>query len=53
MNDEIFPYEIMNPQDDAELKLYLTIGCPQKLTLKLIWDDESGQDNVTTKVITL
>ena len=21
MNDEIFPYEIMNPQDDAELKL--------------------------------
>ncbi len=29
MNDEIFPYEIMNPQDDAELKLYLTIGCPK------------------------
>lgn len=53
MNDEIFPYEIMNPQDDAELKLYLTIGCPHKLTLKLICDDESGQNNVTTKVITL
>ena len=49
MNDEIFPYEIMNPQDDAELKLYLTIETVPKINpLKLIWDDESGQDNVTT-----
>lgn len=49
----IFPCEMMYPQDYMELEFWETRDCPRKLTLKLIWDDESGQDNVTTKVITL
>lgn len=50
----IFPCEILKPQDYREVKFEAPFaGLSNSLTLKLIWDDESGQDNVTTKVITL
>ena len=53
MEQNIFPCEVMYPQDYMELEFWETRECPRRLTLKLIWDDESGQDNATTKVITL
>lgn len=53
IEENIFPCETMYPQDYMDLQFWETRECPPKLTLKLIWDDESGQNNVTTKVITL
>lgn len=41
---DLFPYELMNPQDYAELTLHLTCGCPSTIKLKYVWDDESGKD---------
>lgn len=51
--DEIFPYELMNPQDYTELTLHLVMGCPQTIKLRYAWDDESGTDNTFEQVLTL
>ena len=53
MNKEIFPYELMNPQDYTELTFHLFYGCPATLRIKYIWDDESGKDNEFEQVLTL
>lgn len=50
---DLFPYELMNPQDYSELILHLTCGCPSTLKLKYIWDDEFGCDNEFEQVLTL
>ena len=53
VNREIFPYELMNPQDNAELVLNVTYGSPSTIKLKYIWDDEFGCDNEFEQVLTL
>ena len=40
--DELFPYELMNPQDYTEVTIQLVVGCPSTIKLKYIWDDEFG-----------
>lgn len=51
--DKLFPYELMNPQDYAELTLHLTCGCPSTIKLKYIWDDEFGDNNKFEQVLTI
>lgn len=50
---DLFPYELMNPQDYAELTLHLTCGCPSTIKLKYIWDDEFGDNNEFEQVLTI
>ena len=49
----LFPYELMNPKDYTELKIFLFEGGASKLTIKFIWDDDSGKDNEFEQVLTL
>lgn len=51
--EDLFPYEFMNPQDNAELAIYLVVGHPHTIKLKYIWDDESGTNNEFDQVLTL
>lgn len=50
---DIFPYELMNPQDYTELTMHLTYGCPSTIKLKYIWDDEFGDNNEFEQVLTI
>lgn len=53
MRRDIFPYELMNPQDYTELTMHLTYGCPSTIKLKYIWDDEFGDNNEFEQVLTI
>lgn len=53
MRRDIFPYELMNPQDYTELTMHLTCGCPSTIELKYIWDDEFGDNNEFEQVLTI
>ena len=53
MRRDIFPYELMNPQDYTELTMHLTCGCPSTIKLKYIWDDEFGDNNEFEQVLTI
>lgn len=51
--DEVFPYELMNPQDYTEINIMLFNNCSPTIKLKYIWDDESGKNNEFEQVLTL
>ena len=51
--DELFPYELMNPQDYTEATIHLAVGCPSTIKLKYIWDDEFGDNNEFEQVLTI
>ena len=51
--DELFPYELMNPQDYTEVTIHLVVGCPSTIKLKYIWDDEYGNNNEFEQVLTI
>ncbi|MFR0763806.1 MAG: hypothetical protein ACLSEC_03865 [Alistipes communis] len=51
--DEVFPYELMNPQDYTEVNIMLFNNCAPTIKLKYIWDDESGKNNEFEQVLTL
>lgn len=51
--DKFFPYELMNPQDYAEVSIVLFRNYPSTIKLKYIWDDESGKDSEFEQVLTL
>lgn len=51
--DELFPYELMNPQDYTEVTIHLVVGCPSTIKLKYIWDDEYGDNNNFEQVLTI
>ena len=51
--DEVFPYELMNPQDYTEVNIMLFNNCAPTIKLKYIWDDESGKNNEFEQALTL
>ena len=51
--DELFPYELMNPQDYTEVTIHLVACCPSTIKLKYIWDDEYGDNNEFEQVLTI
>ena len=50
---ELFPYVLMNPQDNTELTLLITKDSPSTIRLRYIWDDDFGQNNEFEQVLTL
>lgn len=50
---DLFPYELMNPQDNTELTIWITKDSPTTIKLKFIWDDDFKQDNEFEQVLTL
>ena len=50
---ELLPYELMNPQDNTELTLWITKDSPSIIRLRYIWDDDFGQNNEFEQVLTL
>lgn len=53
MRRDIFPYELMNPQDYTEVTIHLVACCPSTIKLKYIWDDEYGDNNEFEQVLTI
>lgn len=53
MRNNLFPYELMNPQDYTELIIYIVKGSPSTIKLKYIWDDDFGRNNEFEQVLTL
>ena len=51
--DEVFPYELMNPQDYTEVNIMLFNNCAPTIKLKYICDDESGKNNEFEQVLAL
>lgn len=50
---ELFPYELMNPQDYTELTIHLVTNHPSTIKLKYTWDDESGENNEFEQILTI
>ena len=50
---DLFPYELMNPQDNTELTIWITKDSASIIKLKFVWDDDFGQNNEFEQVLTL
>lgn len=53
MRNDLFPYELMNPQDYTEVIIWVMKGSPSTIKLKYIWNDDFGQNNEFEQVLTL
>ena len=53
MRNDLFPYELMNPQDYTEVVIWIVKGSPSTIKLKYVWDDDFGQNNEFEQVLTL
>lgn len=53
MRNDLFPYELMNPQDYTEVVIWVVKGNPSTIKLKYVWDDDFGQNNEFEQVLTL
>ena len=53
MRNDLFPYELMNPQDYTEVVIWVVKGSPSTIKLKYVWDDDFGQNNEFEQVLTL
>lgn len=53
MRNDLFPYELMNPQDYTEVIIWVVKGSPSTIKLKYIWNDDFGQNNEYEQVLTL
>ena len=53
MRNDLFPYELMNPQDYTEVIIWVVKGSPSTIKLKYIWDDDFGRNNEFEQVLTL
>ena len=53
MRNDLFPYELMNPQDYTELIICIVKGSPSTIKLKYIWDDDFGRNNEFEQVLIL
>jgi hypothetical protein len=53
MINNLFPYELMNPQDFTEINMALTCGYPSTIKIKYIWDDDYQTNNEFIQIFTL
>jgi len=53
VTNHIFPYEKLLPQESTSLTLTLCTNAPDKIEVKLTWDDEFKKDNESTQILTL
>ncbi|MCX2450028.1 hypothetical protein OQX61_01985 [Pedobacter sp. PLR] len=53
LNQDIFPFELLNPQESTELIMSTSIGSPDKVKIQFIWEDDSSLSNKYEQVLTL
>lgn len=51
--DKILPYELMNPQDCADIRFLIIMDAPPTLKLTYTWDDEYKTGNTYTQILSL
>ncbi|MBC8986654.1 hypothetical protein H9X96_12795 [Pedobacter sp. N36a] len=53
LNQDIFPFELLNPQESTELIISTSIGSPDKVKIQFIWEDDSSLSNKYEQVLTM
>lgn len=53
LNQDIFPFELLNPQESTELTMFVFVGSPDKIKIQFIWEDDSNMLNKYEQVLTL
>lgn len=52
-NEDIFPYEFINPQDSTELNALIIKDNVSTVKIQLTWDDEYQSENIQEQILTL
>lgn len=47
------PYDVINPQSYRDEFFTLCMGCPDTISVKIIWDDEFGENRTVSLVVPL
>lgn len=50
---EKFPFDLLNPQENTEIRLRLTNASPDTIKIFLFWDDEFGKNRKHEQILTL
>lgn len=53
LNQDIFPFALLNPQESTVLRLTTYMGSPDTLRIRLTWDDDHDKDNMFEQILTL
>lgn len=53
VNNEIFPFEFLNPQDGTEIIFHVHMDSPDKIKVKFFWDDSFKKDNEFIQVFSI
>ena len=50
---EKFPFALLNPKENTEIRLHLTNASPDTITIFLFWDDDFGNNRKHEQILTL
>lgn len=53
LKDNILPYELLNPQDYAQIKFLIIMNAPSTIKLTYTWDDAYQTANSSTQILPL
>ena len=53
LQDNILPYELLNPQDYAQIKFLIVMNAPSTIKLTYTWDDAYQTGNSSTQILPL
>lgn len=53
LQDNILPYELLNPQDYAQIKFLIIMNAPSTIKLTYTWDDAYQTGNSFTQILPL
>jgi len=53
LNENIFPFELLNPQESTELTMIISEGSLDKIKIHFIWEDNNDLINSYERVLTL
>lgn len=53
LQDNILPYELLNPQDNAQIKFLIIMNAPSTIKLTYTWDDAYQTGNSSTQILPL
>lgn len=53
LQDNILPYELLNPQDYAQIKFLIIMNAPSTIKLTYTWDDAYQTGNSSTQILPL
>ena len=53
LNQDIFPFDLMNPQENTVLYLTTFEGSPDTLRIRLTWNDHHDLNNAHEQILTL